>query len=67
MGMKFKVVYQQLKKKSFKNQEAVFYDERDAINWEHYVRTLDNTRNIEIHPVFWYNEHERKTPFHLWV
>jgi hypothetical protein len=52
MGMKFKVVYQQLKKKTFKKQEAVFFDERDAINWEHYVRTLDNTRNIEIHPVF---------------
>jgi hypothetical protein len=50
--MKFKVVYQQLKKKTFKKQEAVFFDERDAINWEHYVRTLDNTRNIEIHPIF---------------
>ena len=50
--MKFKVVYQQMKKKGFKNQEAVFYDERDAINWEHYVRTLDNTKDIEIHPVF---------------
>lgn len=50
--MKFKVVYQQMNKKGFKKQEAVFFDERDAINWEHHVRTLDNTRDIEIHPVF---------------
>jgi hypothetical protein len=52
MGMKFKVVYQQMNKKGFKKQEAVFFDERDAINWEHHVRTLDNTRDIEIHPIF---------------
>lgn len=63
--MKFKVVYQQLKKKTFKKQEAVFFDERDAINWEHYVRTLDNTRDIEIHPIFWYNN--VKTFLHGWV
>ena len=39
--MKFKVTYKKPKKKGFfSNQEAVFFDERDAINWEHYVKKL---------------------------
>jgi hypothetical protein len=51
--MKFKVMYLQPKKKVgyYSKQEAIFYDERDALNWEHYVRQK-NCQDIQIVPVF---------------
>jgi len=37
--MKFKVTYKKPKKKGYYSQQvATFYDERDALNWEHYLR-----------------------------
>jgi len=37
--MKFRVSYQKPKKKGhYSQQVATFYDERDALNWEHHVR-----------------------------
>ena len=51
--IKFKVVYLQPKKKIgyYSQQEAVFYDERDALNWTHHVKE-QNCKDIEIVPVF---------------
>jgi hypothetical protein len=50
--MKYKVTYLKQKKKGSARQEAVFYDERDALNWEHHVRSLHNCSDIEIVPVW---------------
>ena len=37
--MKFKVNYMKPKKKGYYSQQvATFYDERDALNWEHHIR-----------------------------
>jgi len=37
--MKFRVSYQKPKKKGhYSQQVATFYDERDALNWEHHIR-----------------------------
>jgi hypothetical protein len=51
--MKFKIVYLKPKKKKnhFSQQEAIFYDERDALNWSHYIQK-QNCKEIEIIPVF---------------
>lgn len=51
--IKFKVVYLQPKKKIgyYSQQEAVFYDERDALNWTHHVKK-QNCKDIEIVAVF---------------
>ena len=38
-SMKFKVSYMKPKKKGYYSQQvATFYDERDALNWEHHIR-----------------------------
>jgi hypothetical protein len=51
--MKFKIVYLKPKKKKnhYSQQEVVFYDERDALNWSHHVKR-QNCKDIEIIPVF---------------
>jgi len=37
--MRFKVSYKKPKKKGYYSQQvATFYDERDALNWEHHIR-----------------------------
>lgn len=36
--LKFQVVYQRKKKKGSSTQRATFFDERDAILWEHMLR-----------------------------
>lgn len=48
--MKFKVCYLKPKKKGYAKQEAVFYDERDAAQWERYVESLGYMK-IETYPV----------------
>jgi len=35
---KFQVVYQRKKKKGYSTQKATFFDERDALLWEHMLR-----------------------------
>ena len=35
---KFQVVYQRKKKKGYSTQRATFFDERDALLWEHMLR-----------------------------
>jgi hypothetical protein len=49
--MKYKVVYNQKKKKGTSHQEAVFYKIEDASMWEQHVKTQGCT-DIEIVPVF---------------
>jgi len=50
---KFSVMYQQPKSKSgyWSKQVATFFDVRDAMMWERYVRE-NGCKNIEIVPVF---------------
>tara|TARA_A100001201_G_scaffold39479_3_gene41192 strand:+ start:2403 stop:2564 length:162 start_codon:yes stop_codon:yes gene_type:complete len=36
--IKFQVIYQRQKKKGTSTQKATFFDERDAILWEHMLR-----------------------------
>ena len=36
--MKYQVIYQRKKKKGYSTQKATFFDERDAILWEHMLR-----------------------------
>lgn len=48
--MKFKVCYLKPKKKGYAKQEAVFYDVRDAAQWERHVKSLGCTK-IETYPL----------------
>jgi len=36
--MKYQVIYQRQKKKGTSTQKATFFDERDALLWEHMLR-----------------------------
>jgi hypothetical protein len=46
--MKFKVSYKKPKKKGYYSQQvATFYDERDALNWEKYVRR-NGCQDVEV-------------------
>ena len=49
---KFSVMYQQPKSKSgyYSQQEATFFDVRDAMLWERYVKEL-GCKNVEIVPI----------------
>ena len=48
--MKYQVIYQRQKKKGTSTQKAVFFDERDALNWVHHLKR-DNIES-EIVPIF---------------
>ena len=37
--MKYQVIYQRQKKKGTSTQKATFFDERDAILWEHMLKS----------------------------
>jgi hypothetical protein len=48
--MKFQVVYERQKKKGVSIQRATFFDERDALLWEHMLR--EKGIKSEIIPLF---------------
>ncbi|AOV60203.1 hypothetical protein S820908_055 [Synechococcus phage S-CAM9] len=48
--MKFQVVYERQKKKGSSTQRATFFDERDALLWEHMLR--EKGIKSEIVPLF---------------
>jgi len=48
--LKFQVVYQRQKKKGTSTQKATFFDERDALLWEHMLR--EQGIQSEIVPIF---------------
>ncbi len=51
--IKFKVIYLQPKNKKnhYSQQEAIFYNESDAVKWQNHVKS-QQCKDVEIVPVF---------------